>query len=85
MLEIMRWISLGLSLFALCVSSYSCYFTFKVNKDLRRRNMDLFVKNVELARTNREYEAEIQRLNNLLKLKEKEYDHRNNERPSSSC
>ena len=66
MYEIMRWISLGLSLFALGFSCYSAWFAHHVNRKLSRRNMDLFVEKVELWKQIEEYEAEIQRLRNLL-------------------
>jgi len=70
MIEIMRWISLGTSLFALGFSSYSCWLSFRQNKRLFHRNMDLLVENVKLRKKNEEYEAEILRLRNLLKFEE---------------
>lgn len=70
MWEIMRWISLGLSLFALGVSCYSYWFTHHVNRKLSRRNMDLFVEKVKLLKKIEEYEAEILRLRGLLKIEE---------------
>lgn len=48
MYEVMRWISLGLSLFALGFSCYSCWFAYKVNGRLRNHNQELRVRNREL-------------------------------------
>lgn len=70
MLEVMRWISLGLSLFALGVSCYSCWFAHHVNGKLSRRNMDLIVEKVKLRKKIEEYEAEILRLRSLLDEKD---------------
>lgn len=70
MYEIMRWISLGLSLIALGFSCYSAWFAFYVNKKLSRKNMDSFVEKVGLWEKIEEYEAEILRLRNLLMSKE---------------
>lgn len=70
MLEVMRWISLGLSLFALAFSIYSYWFAIDVNKKLHRRNLDLFVEKVKLWKKIEEYEAEILRLRNLLNGKD---------------
>lgn len=70
MYEIMRWISLGLSLFAFGFSCYSAWFAHHVNRELSRRNMDLFVEKVKLWKKIEEYEAEILRLRNLLNGKE---------------
>jgi hypothetical protein len=70
MLEIMRCISLGLSLFAFGFSCYSAWFAHHVNKKLQRRNMDLFVEKVKLTEKIGEYEAEIYRLRDLLNRKD---------------
>lgn len=70
MLEVMRWISLGLSLFALGFSCYSAWFAHYVNRKLSRRNMDLFVEKVKLWKKIEEYEAEILRLRSLLDEKD---------------
>lgn len=70
MMEVMRWIALAMSLFAFALSCYSMWYSIRVNKDLRRRNMDLFVETVKLRKKNEEYEAEILRLRGLLKIKE---------------
>ena len=66
MLEVMRWISLSLSMFALCFSVYSCWYAHHVNRKLSRRNLDLFVEKVKLWKQIEEYEAEILRLRSLL-------------------
>jgi hypothetical protein len=68
--EILRWISLGLSLFALGVSSYSCWFAYKVNGRLRENNQSLRADNLRLLRVNKEYEAVIMRLRERLKKDE---------------
>lgn len=75
MYEVMRWISLGLSLFALCFSSYGMWFSFHVNEKLRRRNMDLTMENVKLRKKIADYEAELLRLRNLLMNKENNNDY----------
>ena len=66
MYEVMRWISLGLSVVALGFSCYSAWFAFYVNEKLSRRNMNLFVEKVGLWEQIEAYEAEISRLRNLL-------------------
>lgn len=71
MSEAMRWISLAASLFSLCAALFSLWFTLRVNKRLRRRNLDLFVEKVTLTRRTQVYEEEILRLRKLLKAKEK--------------
>ncbi len=70
MYEVMGRISLGLSLVALGFSCYSAWLAFHVNKDLSRRNMNLFVEKVGLWEKIEAYEAEILRLRNLLKMGE---------------
>ena len=70
MLEIMRWVSLGLSLFAFGLSCYSNWYACHVNRKLSRRNMDLFVEKVKLWKKIEEYEAEIARLRNLLRQRD---------------
>jgi hypothetical protein len=72
MSEIMSGMALGLSLFAFGWTIYSCWYAHRVNRKLIRRNMDLFAEKVELWKKVEEYEAEILRLQNLLKIKEKE-------------
>ena len=70
MIAVLRWISLGLSLFALGFSCYSCWFAYSVNGKLVSNNQSLREENLRLIRVNREYEAEILRLRNLLKGEE---------------
>jgi hypothetical protein len=66
----MRWISLGLSVFAFGFACFSNWFAFKVNGKLVRNNQDLREENIRLHRVNKEYEAEILRLRGLLKGEE---------------
>ena len=68
-MEVMRWVSLGLSLFALGFSIYSTWYAYAVNRKLSRRNMELFVEKVKLWKQIEEYEAEILRLRKLLESK----------------
>lgn len=66
----MRIIALAMSCFAFAVSCWSCYLSFRLNRDLSRRNMKLFLEKVDLWKKIEEYEAEILRLKNLLERKE---------------
>lgn len=68
-IEIMRWIGLGMSLFAFAVSCYSLWLSCHTNKDLSRRNADLYIETAKLRKKNEEYEAEILRLRGLLELR----------------
>ena len=65
MTVILRWISVGMSLFALCVSCYSSWLSFGSNQRLVSENAKLRAKCLD-------YEAEIIRLRNELKIKENE-------------
>lgn len=70
MIEIMRWISLGLSLIALGFSSYAAWYAFYVNKILARKNINLLGENARLREKIEDYEGEILRLRNLLNRKD---------------
>ena len=67
-ITIMRWISLGLSLFAMCISSYSLWLSVKRNRDLFRKNLDLTVENAELRALCDSYWEEI------VELRERVFD-----------
>lgn len=63
--EIMRWISLGISLFALCIAVYTNLVIVRRNKQLWEENQNLKAKYLMAT-------MEIVRLQNQLKFKEKE-------------
>jgi hypothetical protein len=62
----MRWISLGLSVFALGFACYSAWYAFYVNKILARKNINLLGENARLREKIEDYEGEIFRLRNML-------------------
>ncbi len=80
MYEVMRLISLGLSLFALGFSCYSCWFAYRVNGMLVENNQRLREDNLRLLRQNGEYKLEILRLRNLLKNEEATDEGQNDDR-----
>lgn len=65
----MRWISLGLSVVALGFACYSAWYALYVNKILARKNINLYGENARLREKIEDYEGEILRLRNLLKIK----------------
>ena len=74
MFGVIRWISLGLSLFALCFSCYSCWFGYRVNGRLAKNNHKLREDNLRLLRLLAEREVEIVRLRKLLEGNNNETD-----------
>lgn len=59
MIEVMRWVALGVSLFSMCFSIWTFWFVSRVNGRLREENWDLRTKCLVAER-------EIIRLRNLL-------------------
>lgn len=66
----MKWISLGLSIFALGFACYSAWYAFRVNNILARKNINLMAENARLTEKIEDYEAEILRLRKLLERKD---------------
>lgn len=58
----MRLISLTLSVFALCCSSYSLWLSIGQNRKLLRSKQKLLMENFELHRLCEEYSNEIKKL-----------------------
>jgi hypothetical protein len=68
MLEVMRWISLGTSAFALCFSLFSLWLSTKRYKGLFYENLNLCIENAELRELCDSY------WNEIVELRERIHD-----------
>ena len=65
---IVRWITLGLSLFSVGFSTWAYIFVSRRQKQLCRENLDLKIENIRLRTQCESYREEI------VKLREREFD-----------